>query len=447
MTKKLNILIFNEILNYLIFNNKSFQKIIEYSLLSKSIFKKIQNLLVSYEYNKFEFILTTDELVEYLKFNNNNNNNNNYNKKIIQYKDIEFIRFSNLGYQGISIYYTLNQFCKNLKKIFILDEIKAQFDISYDYTQNNKIKFKKLSMSWRIGAPPVSIKEIYRETFIESNYTLSKCHFTFDFIRKYNPTKIKISTTYMYFINLKYLNNLFISNNNKSNNKIKSIKFKNHKTPINFLNFLFNKEGNEIKSLTVEFDPNKINFEEKFYDFLIGNNNFKNNKIALKKLIINEYNSCCSTNEINWSNNPTYFIENILKLNKSINSIGFNIFQIKDYETLSPLKQISNIKKIYSNENSFQVIYEHCLENSNIKELIVELTSINPINFKNKILLPLKTITLFKTKLKQLSLYSVTFKFQNYNDYLKDSFNQELELLFKEILILKSIYFKIKIKK
>ncbi|KAM9988821.1 hypothetical protein ACTFIY_004847 [Dictyostelium cf. discoideum] len=439
--KKLNILIFNEILNYLIFNNKSFQKIIEYSLLSKSIFKIIQNLLVSYEYNKFEFILTTDELVGYLKFNinnyNNNNNNYNYNKKIIQYKDFQIL----------------------VIKIIILDEIKAQFDISYDYTQNNKIKFKKLSMSWRIGTPPVSIKEIYRETFIESNYTLSKCQFTFDFIRKYNPTKIKISTTYMYFLNLKYLNNLFISNYNNNNNnnnnsnlnnnynKIKSIKFKNHKTPINFLNFLFNKEGNEIKSLTVEFDPNKINFEEKFYSFLLGNNNFKNNNIVLKKLILNEYNSCCSTNEINWSNSPTYFIENILILNNSINSIGFNIFQIKDYETLSPLKKISNIKKIYSNENSFQVIYKHCLENSNIKKLIVELTSINPINFKNKILLPLKTVTLLVTKLKQLSLFSITFKFQNYNDYLKESFNQELELLFKEILILKSIYFKIKIKK
>ncbi|KAM9963959.1 hypothetical protein ACTFIW_005600 [Dictyostelium discoideum] len=305
-TKLLNGLIFKEIAIYLA-HNGDFKSLIEYSLLSKASFKRFQNILSSHYLNRYNFKLTLNQFLEYINNNNNNEEEeeSSYKYKLIQYKEIERIKVLKLKEKEdedcnneISITTTTNtntntitidnkikfnkltnqeikdillKYCKQLKKVTILESVEQVSNINYDYSCNGFFKVKRLRMFWG-HRNPYSIDEDYYEN-----------EYSFNYLTMYKPRKVYIGDN-IHFSN--YLGKLNKILNCKS---IKSIKFqKYYITPWDLIEKSI--RFNNLKSLTIRLD---------IFDDDDDNNN--NNNQNQNPLIINNI-----ENKFNNNNNNNY---------------------------------------------------------------------------------------------------------------------------------------------
>ncbi|KAM9963669.1 hypothetical protein ACTFIW_006907 [Dictyostelium discoideum] len=428
---KLNELIFNEIEPLLIYKC-SFQRILELSLLSKSIFKKIQyqitnqqkeikfkpeiNEFLNYIYNfkkndinKFNSYnkpIINNELISTI-LNNNNNNNNNYKFKLIQFKEIENLNCinNNGSYQAKqnneNIKTNLKRICKNLKTVYYSNYFPID-TLDEDPTIDNFFNFEKVELYWDCDeSPPESFID---ECDNQDDY--QSFNYSFEFLKRYKSIKkISIRTVDNESnLHLKNLNNIFKHINNI--NQLNKIQFNYQNTSYNFL---INEKLNNIKNLNSfsirlgnfglniineENEENEENEDLEILNEIINNNCentsklieiiFKNIKLLknnkLRKLIINKCHS--DDNEFNSpnSNNPSEFLKLLLNDNYSIENLrilGLAVYDLTnddDFKLLSELiNKNNNINQLITNIQSFEQFLKHCNENKNIEILKISL--------------------------------------------------------------------------
>ncbi|EGC38700.1 hypothetical protein DICPUDRAFT_75731 [Dictyostelium purpureum] len=416
---KLNPYIFNDIIPYIIYNEISFNKILDLSLLSKSTFKSFQTKIIL---NK-KLPLSLFEFIKYLKIDNKNNNNNNnddnnnisntynikdcniYNLKLIQYKELETIKISSLQENKKEIDCILGINTKNtnsngqvkdfltkhlvkLRKVVVDNLFIKTYPpcfSNYDYTCNNFFKVKNCYVYWDHSNPPLSHGERIYDYNGYDDYDLSSHNYYFNFITNVKPSKLIIETSvynpnnYFEDIHISDLETLIF----ECQESIKSIDFVNHFTPLKLIESIFNPNNDidlmndieqltipKLKELSIILTPSEIN---KLCQ-LVSNNNNKNICKLILKSTIPSYETKSDT--VNNFYNPSRFLKELFSNgnNNSIRTLGLNLFKINDPIHLSPLLEYPNINTIYCDSYSVEPFLQHINENKKIIKIIYQIS-------------------------------------------------------------------------
>ncbi|EGC30541.1 hypothetical protein DICPUDRAFT_83542 [Dictyostelium purpureum] len=346
---KLNSLIFNEVLLYLSYNN-DYKRLLELSLISKQSFQIIQNLLT----HKYLIKLEPNNLINLIK--KSKENNNKYELFLIKYKEVEIIHFDHCNDYSKKLLKKiksrlLEQF-KELKKV-IFNSVSIQGDtMDENPTCDNFYEFRCLNLLWYTEALPYST---------ETELIEDPSMFSFEYISRYpNAKKISISTCNSnQLILLECMDGILIN----CYSTLETIKFDFHNTPRAFVGKVINSKSPAIKSFTVRLadgDTSK-SVAKIFRKSEIS----KNNTLKVLKL------KYCSELFIPYLNQePTEFLKTLIG-NQTLETLGLQLFDVKNSEKLSPLIQVPNITKLICSPYSFDAFLLHCNENHNITTLKV----------------------------------------------------------------------------
>ncbi|EAL60791.1 hypothetical protein DDB_G0293334 [Dictyostelium discoideum AX4] len=369
---KLNYIVFIDIQPYLLYN-ETFKRILEISLLNKSIFKSTQQIIThqqqlikfypsinsifkyincfadinfNYDENEFEDSENEDNCKEN-HYNNVNvdgqnndddDDNENYKYKLIQYKDIENLYCKSKDENclcGIKKFLIENLGSNNkLKHVTLVNGIFAK-SLALDPSCNGFFKFNKLILNWDRKEFPWSIpyeNEDYANIKLESDF-----EYSFDYLNRYKPKEIKINTVKGKMkLHITKLNNILKCDS------IEKIQFTQHDTPSSFLQHIVSYKSIVppppspplIKSLTIRLCINDTVYWEDFKN----NKNYCSSEIVgkifkdcqfqsnttLKELILLE---TLKYSEI--KKNPTYLLESLIG-NKSLTTLGLQVFKLWD---------------------------------------------------------------------------------------------------------------------
>ncbi|KAM9973567.1 hypothetical protein ACTFIW_010669 [Dictyostelium discoideum] len=364
---KLNYIIFIDIQPYLLYN-ETFKRILEISLLNKSIFKSTQQI-ITHQQQLIKFFPSINSIFKYININNYEelnyiynipdndkikskeendkeiendkerkilkkeeeeeeeeykenveysvlkkcnieiNNYNGYKFKLIQYKEIEnlYCKSKSRIFKKIKEILLENFDNKKLKHVTIVNRVRANSYLK-NPTCNGFFKFNKLYLYWDREDFPFSFP---RENENSNDLNLQETfEYSFDYLNRYKPKDIKIGTTGGNMkLNIKYLKNIL---NCKS---IEKIKFGFHNTPNLFFKQIIT--SSSIKSLYVRFsNDNDKSIGELFKDCEFSNN------LKLKKLILlrNMYYD-------KQKKDPTLLLKSLIG-NKTLTILGLQIFKL-----------------------------------------------------------------------------------------------------------------------
>ncbi|EGC30543.1 hypothetical protein DICPUDRAFT_157723 [Dictyostelium purpureum] len=347
---KLNSLVFNEVLPYLLYNN-NYKRILELSLISKQSFQIIQNLLT----HKHIIKIKPNNLINSIK---KSRENNKYELFLIKYKELESIHFKHCNIYSKKkfkkIKSELLEQCEQLKKV-IFNNTNVD-TMASNPTYDNFYEFRGLDLYWNSEDRPWSNEtELKKETLIIDDSYI----FSFEFLSRY-PNSKKISISLTNCDSSMCLENLDGILKNCCST-VESIKFYVYNTPHNFVGKVINSKSPAIKSFTVRlanYDTSKL-VANLFRESEIS----KNNILKVLKL---KYCEEISTPYLNQE--PTEFLETLIG-NQTLETLGLELFKVSNSEKLSPLIQVPNITTLICNFNSFDAFLLHCNENHNITTL------------------------------------------------------------------------------
>ncbi|KAM9990438.1 hypothetical protein ACTFIY_006476 [Dictyostelium cf. discoideum] len=416
---KLNFIIFIDIQPYLLYN-ESFKRILEISLLNKSIFKSTQQI-ITHQQQLIKFYPFINSIFKYININNYEelnyihnipdsdkikskeendkeiekdkereiikkekeeeeedkeniedlllkkcnieiNNYNRYKFKLIQYKEIEILYCKSKSriFKKIKEILLENFNSKKLKHVTFVNRIIANSYLK-NPTCNGFFKFNKLYLYWDREDFPFSFpKENQDSNDLNVQETFE---YSFDYLNRYKPKDIKIGTTGGDMkLNIKNLKNIL---NCKS---IEKIKF------------------SSIKSLYVRFsNDNDKSIGELFNDCEISNNSKLKELILLKNFYYDKQ-----------KKDPTLLLKSLIG-NKTLTILGLQVFKLwnenedwikcsdlpriikytkdddimKFSSTLSTLILIPTITTLHCEFHSLIPFLQHCNENSNINTLFI----------------------------------------------------------------------------
>ncbi|EGC28747.1 hypothetical protein DICPUDRAFT_85175 [Dictyostelium purpureum] len=422
---KLNSLIFNEILPYLLYNNNNYKRILELSLISKQSFQIIQNLLT----HKHILKLDPNDLINLIK------ENNKYELFLIKYKELEIIHFDHCNEFSKRILKKIKsrllEQCEQLKKV-IFNRATVGYDtLDENPTYDNFYEFRGLDLFWYTEVLPWSNEaELIDDSFI----------FSFEFLSRYpNSKKISISTSYSDV--LKYLECLDGILRNCCST-VEAIKFDFHNTPHDFVGKVINSKSPAIKSFTVRLandDTSKL-VANLFRESEIS----KNNTLKVLKLKYCEEFSIPHLNQ-----EPTEFLETLIG-NQTLETLGLKLFDVSNSEKLSPLIQVPNITTLICSLYSFEAFLLHCNENHNITTLKVGCYShqsnyhngyFEDKDFTNVLLNFFKNN---KSSLNSIIFPEILYKLYNLKEIIKkerNNINNNIKnITFKKVFILSKKY-------
>ncbi|KAM9973566.1 hypothetical protein ACTFIW_010668 [Dictyostelium discoideum] len=378
---KLNYIVFIDIQPYLLYN-ETFKRILEISLLNKSIFKSTQQIITHQQQlikfypsinsilkyingsfladinfknydenefedseNEFEDSENEDNCKENHYYNNgedgknNDNDNENYKFKLIQYKDIENLYCKSKdkhSLYGIKKYLIENLGCNNkLKHVTLVNGILAK-SLSLDPSCNGFFKFNKLNLSWDRSEFPWSIpyeNEDFANIKLESDF-----EYSFDYLNRYKPKEIKINTVKGKMkLHITKLNNILKCDS------IEKIQFTQHDTPSSFFQHIVSYKSISpsplppppplIKSLTIRLCIHDTDYWDDF-----NNKNYCSSEIVGKIFKDCQFQSNTTLKELilletlkysDIKKNPTYLLESLIG-NKSLTTLGLQVFKLWD---------------------------------------------------------------------------------------------------------------------
>ncbi|EGC33297.1 hypothetical protein DICPUDRAFT_98606 [Dictyostelium purpureum] len=219
---KLNQMIFNDIIPYLIYKKK-FKVLLEFSLISKQSFKIIQNI-VTHQQKQLRLVLgDKSSMISYI------DNCSQYENKLIQYKEMEYLRtrdndteldFLKTKYLGLGSYckfktnwrvyskrnsikfkeYILKN-CPSMKKVHlqiellskVFDRVDGVDQECYDYTEGGFYKFDRLWTEVWADQLPVSNGAEYDDVWSETPVMRRLYNYSFEYINLYKPRKFTIT--------------------------------------------------------------------------------------------------------------------------------------------------------------------------------------------------------------------------------------------------------------
>ncbi|KAK5581979.1 hypothetical protein RB653_003560 [Dictyostelium firmibasis] len=428
----LNYLTYIDIQPYLLYD-ESFKRILELSLLSKSIFKSTQQI-ITHQQQLIKFFPSINTIFNYIKVtdyknerdfihedliqskeesdeidekyekteeneenkdiepvlkkrniesndSNGSDDDNKYEYKLIQYKDIKNL-YCNGGkrFNKKTKEILLEKFGNKLKHVILTNRIFAD-SYQKNPTCDGFFKFNKLRLFWDRESFPFSYPDENEDEDTDLEETFE---YSFNFLKRYKPKDIKIETTYSDMeLQIKSLEKILKCKS------IEKIKFGYHDTPSLFFKQIITcKPPPSIKSLKVRLvvgdeddddndDNNNEEADSEKNDKMVGklfqDCEFPNNT-TLKELIL------LDTINFTIRKNPSYLLESLIG-NKTLTTLGLTEFElwgenstveIKEFSSrLSPLLKIPTITTLHCQLGSLITFLQHCNENPMIKTLMI----------------------------------------------------------------------------
>ncbi|KAK5579659.1 hypothetical protein RB653_009344 [Dictyostelium firmibasis] len=393
--KTLNHFIFKEVSIFLA-NKSTFKELLEYALISKKSFEIFRNI-ISYNGNICSIVFPFSSLKDYARnsyYNQHRNNTSTYKFKLLQNKETEFLSISIKTVKLDTMKSFLKKVFPNLKNVNIFNKYKTKYHLNkykldigdnqeeeeeevddelhefYDDTHKGFYSFERVYIDWDINRLPFSNKNEMDD--IGSNISKAMNYqFSFKGIEKLKPRKIYFNSAKNYGIHLYGTDSIL------NYTSIRTIKFENNPSTPLFIKKALSLKN--IKSLSLNLNNNSGknggSLEIDQCDFVY--NVFKDANLeensTLQRLVFksifheNDNMNCQRINR-----DPILFFT-LLKSNNSLNTLGLEFFDIKNYKQLEPLLELKNIKTLYIYPNNIVQTLLHCLDNSNIKQLKIHI--------------------------------------------------------------------------
>ncbi|KAN0019153.1 hypothetical protein ACTFIU_002355 [Dictyostelium citrinum] len=390
--KTLNHFIFKDVSKFLA-NKSTFNEILEYALLSKQSFEIFRNIL-SYNGNICSIVLPFHSLKQYAFnsfYNLKRNTTSTYKFKLIQNKETEYLSLSITNKQQLKQLNKTKSYLKlvfpKLKKVNIINKVKTNFHLSkydddddegqsydeehngsfefFDDTYNGFYTYERVSINWDIHRLPFSTKD--EITNIESTLFQAMFYpFSFKGIEKLKPRKVYLNSYTKYSIHLYGVDSIL-----NYSSTIRSIKFENTPSTSSFIKKALSLPNIESLSLKlINQDDGKIDSDfvyNVFKDAALDENS------TLKRLVFKSiYHEKENQNrdfDDDSERDPMSFFTLLKFNNSSLNTLGLEIFNIKNYKQLQPLLELANIKTLYIHPNNIIQILLHCIDNQNIQQI------------------------------------------------------------------------------
>ncbi|KAM9993707.1 hypothetical protein ACTFIZ_011690 [Dictyostelium cf. discoideum] len=396
----LNHFIFND-LSLFLANNSTFNEILEYALLSKQSFEIFRKIL-SYNGNICNIVFPFSSLKDYAYksfYDLQKNTSSTYKFKLIQNKETKYLSLSISNQQQqkkqmgkIKSY--LKLVFPNLKKVNIANKVKTHFHLNkfdnnddddddddgagggynhenelfefFDDTYNGFYSYERVLINWDIYRLPYSNHNEIKEAVSDLGGNMFY-PFSFKGIEKSKPRKVYLSSYPKHCIHLYNVDSIL------NYSTIRSIKFQYTPSTPSFIKKALSLPN--IKSLSLELmsqdgnDSQEINGDfvyNVFKDAALDENS------TLKRLLFKSiYQSTekGSHFDIERNKRDLMLFFTLLKSNSSLNTLGFEFFNIKYCKQLEPLLELPNINTLYIHPNSIIQTLVHCLDNQNIQQL------------------------------------------------------------------------------
>ncbi|KAN0023803.1 hypothetical protein ACTFIV_008190 [Dictyostelium citrinum] len=399
--KILNHFIFKDVSKFLA-NKSTFNEILEYALLSKQSFEIFRNI-ISYNGNICSIVFPFPSLKQYAYnsfYNLKRNNTSTYKFKLIQNKETEYLSLSITNKQQLKQLNKTKSYLKlvfpKLKKVNIINKVKTNFHLSkyddddddeegpsydedhngsfefFDDTYNGFFTYERVSINWDIHRLPFSTKD--EITKIESTLFQAMFYpFSFKGIEKLKPRKVYLNSYTKYSIHLYGVDSIL-----NCSSTIRSIKFDNTPSTSSFIKKALSLPNIESLSLKlINQDDGKIDSDfvyNVFKDATLDENS------TLKRLVFKSiYHEKENQNKDDDDDgddsgrDPMSFFTLLKFNNSSLNTLGLEIFNIKNYKQLQPLSELVNIKTLYIHPNNIIQILLHCIDNQNIQQIKIQV--------------------------------------------------------------------------
>ncbi|EGC34944.1 hypothetical protein DICPUDRAFT_79309 [Dictyostelium purpureum] len=209
---KLNEMIFNDILQYLIIKKQSFKSLLEISLISKQSFKIIQNLITHQQKQLKITIGSIDSIKKYIE-NSLDCSNEVYKIKLFQFRDIEYVRCRGSKPKvykiksGVELKEFLKENCPQLKRVHLLTFtfadrfegrdldhflFKQLIESHHDYSEGGFFSFDQVESDLCSEYLPLSNRKEFNETHGADKLQISLYNYSLDDVFHYQPRKLSI---------------------------------------------------------------------------------------------------------------------------------------------------------------------------------------------------------------------------------------------------------------